>query len=311
MLGLDTDAARAVPGVVAVLTAADIPGGNQIGVIFPDQPLLVTDRVRMVGDRLALVAARTPEAAWAAARAVAPRLEPLPGVHDPVAALTPRAPTVHDSGNLVREFRVVRGDLEAERERAAVVVEAELRRRRPGPRLPRAPGLPRDPRGPRADHDRRLVPVPVLHPARGGAGARPAAGRGAGRAGPDRRRLRRQGGLPHRAGRMRRAARLAHRQAGAAAAIRASSTCRSPPSAMPRWCATAGAPTPTGACSSPRSTRCLTPAPTPGSRPWSPSAPTSPRSGPTTCPRSACSTQGRATPTTSSAAPSAASARPR
>ncbi len=124
VLGIDTGAARAVADVVAVLTAADVPGVNQVGVIFPDQPLLVGDRVRMVGDRLALVAARTPEAAWAGAHAVSARLDPLPAVHDPVAALAPESPRVHDGGNLVREFRVVRGDLAAERERAAVVVEA-------------------------------------------------------------------------------------------------------------------------------------------------------------------------------------------
>ncbi len=121
---LDTAPARAVDGVEAVLTAADVPGENTIGVIFPDQPLLVTDRVRMVGDRLALVAARTPEAAWAAARAVRVELEPLPAVHDPVAALEPGAPPVHEGGNLVHTFRVARGE---DPQDAPVVVEAEYR----------------------------------------------------------------------------------------------------------------------------------------------------------------------------------------
>jgi CO/xanthine dehydrogenase Mo-binding subunit len=119
---VDTAAARAVDGVETVLTAADIPGANLVGVIFPDQPLLVTDRVRMVGDRLALVAARTPEAAWQAARLVKTDLGPMPAVHDPVAALAPGAPLVHDGGNLLRTFQVVRGA--AGRRRADVVVEA-------------------------------------------------------------------------------------------------------------------------------------------------------------------------------------------
>ncbi len=125
--GLELAAARALDGVEAVLTAADIPGKNLVGVIFPDQPLLVEDRVRMVGDRLALVAARTPEAAWEAARLVQPRLEPLEGVHDPVAALRPGAASVHESGNLVRTFKVVRGDIARESARADVVVEAEYK----------------------------------------------------------------------------------------------------------------------------------------------------------------------------------------
>lgn len=122
---LDTTAAAAIPDVVAVLTARDVPGQNSIGVIFGDQPLLVTDRVRMVGDRLALVAARTPEAAWAAARAVRVELEPQPGVHDPVAALREGAPAVHEGGNLFRTFRVSKGTVDARRAKASVVVEAE------------------------------------------------------------------------------------------------------------------------------------------------------------------------------------------
>lgn len=122
---LDVRPAAAVPDVVAVLTAGDVPGQNSIGVIFGDQPLLVTDRVRMVGDRLALVAARTPEAAWTAARAVRMELEPLPGVHDPVAALAEGAPAVHDKGNLFHTFRVLRGKVYGRRAKAVAVVEAE------------------------------------------------------------------------------------------------------------------------------------------------------------------------------------------
>ena len=122
---LDLAVARAVDGVEAVITAAGIPGKNLVGVIFEDQPLLALERVRMVGERLALVAARTPEAAWAAARLVQADLEPLPAVHDPVQALAPDAPHVHDAGNLIRTFRVVRGD--TARARAGVVVEAEYR----------------------------------------------------------------------------------------------------------------------------------------------------------------------------------------
>ena len=122
---LDTRAALAVPDVVAVLTAADVPGQNSIGAVFGDQPLLVTDRVRMVGDRLALVAARTPEAAWIAARAVRADLEAIPGVHDPVAALDEGSPTVHDGGNLFRTLRVVKGKIDSRRSKASVIVEAE------------------------------------------------------------------------------------------------------------------------------------------------------------------------------------------
>ncbi len=125
ILSLDVAGARAAEGVEAVLTARDLPGPNRIGVIFPDQPLLAEGRVRMVGERLALVAAHTPEQAWAAARSVQAELDPLPGVYDPVAGLESGAPRVHESGNLVHTFHVRRG--RRDRRRADVVVEAEYR----------------------------------------------------------------------------------------------------------------------------------------------------------------------------------------
>jgi len=124
---VDLEAARAASDVEAVLGAADVVGENSIGVVFPDQQLLVTDRVRMVGDRLALVAARTPEAAWAAAALVGADVEELPGVHDPVAAVAADAPAVHEGGNLLRTFLVRRGAVRPAARRAAVVVEAEYR----------------------------------------------------------------------------------------------------------------------------------------------------------------------------------------
>ena len=57
---VDTTEAEEHGGVVAVMTAADLPGQNQVGVAKKDQPLLADKKVRWYGDRLALVAAETP-----------------------------------------------------------------------------------------------------------------------------------------------------------------------------------------------------------------------------------------------------------
>ena len=54
--GINVDAARELPGVHAVVTAADIPGDNHYGIVFRDQPVFCTDRVRYLGDALAAVA---------------------------------------------------------------------------------------------------------------------------------------------------------------------------------------------------------------------------------------------------------------
>ncbi len=106
--GIDVDAARAMPGVVAVFTAADltdvapIPGG--IGFPRPDggpapktdRPLLAADRVRFVGEPVAVVLSETLDAGKDAAEAVMVDYRELPLVTDAVAALKPELPKVWD-----------------------------------------------------------------------------------------------------------------------------------------------------------------------------------------------------------------------
>ncbi|NLO50286.1 MAG: xanthine dehydrogenase molybdopterin binding subunit [Bacteroidales bacterium] len=77
-----TQQARAAEGVVAVLTAADIPGLNQMGPVVPDEPCLATDQVSFFGQAVALIAARTEAAARKAASLVNIEYEPLPAITD-------------------------------------------------------------------------------------------------------------------------------------------------------------------------------------------------------------------------------------
>src|SRR5258708_20720659 len=77
ILSIDTSAAKRVPGVHAVLTGADI-GHVGLGRRLLDWPALATDRVRLVGDRVAAIAAETKEAADDAARRVEVTYEDLP-----------------------------------------------------------------------------------------------------------------------------------------------------------------------------------------------------------------------------------------
>jgi CO/xanthine dehydrogenase Mo-binding subunit len=135
--GIDTTRARGRPGVVAVLTAADVPR-NALWTDVPGQttavgPLrarlhvLAEDRVRHQGEPVALVAAETEEQARAAMEAVDVDYEPVPGVFDPESALAPGAPPVHEGGNLLAHWRVARGDVDAAFAGAATVVEGEYR----------------------------------------------------------------------------------------------------------------------------------------------------------------------------------------
>jgi len=106
---VDTSAALAIPGVAAVLVAADIPGKRTFGLNFDDQPVLASDLVRYQGEPVALVAATTPELARHAVRRIAVDWEPLGVLADMEAALRSDAPRLHDFGNVLRHIHLVHG----------------------------------------------------------------------------------------------------------------------------------------------------------------------------------------------------------
>ncbi len=110
LLSLDATGAAAMPGVVRVLTAIDVPGERRTGLIHQDWPLLVAmgEVTRYVGDVVALVVADTEERARAAAAALVVDWEVLPALTDPEAALTSDV-LVQEAGNLVQESRLQRG----------------------------------------------------------------------------------------------------------------------------------------------------------------------------------------------------------
>ncbi len=146
VLRVDTAEALAVPGVIAVFTAADVPV-NEYGLQTPDQPVLCgpgsskpdADRVRFVGDQVALVVAETERGAARARDLVHVEYEDLPVVADPRAALEPGAPQLHPyrvpsefhselngvEGNYICHHQIRKGDMAAGWAAADVVVESE------------------------------------------------------------------------------------------------------------------------------------------------------------------------------------------
>ena len=122
---LDVDAARALPGVVAVLTAADLPGERTHGVVIPDWPILIGigEDVRYVGDALAIVAAESREAALEAAVLIEAEIEPWEPITDPVQAHQPDARPIHPGGNLLKHIKVRKGDVLQGFAEADVVLE--------------------------------------------------------------------------------------------------------------------------------------------------------------------------------------------
>jgi xanthine dehydrogenase molybdenum-binding subunit len=110
---LDVSRARLLPGVAAVLTAEDVPGQNDHGLVIYDWPVLVGvgERVRYVGDAVAIVAAETRQIASQALDLIVAEYESLPVVSGPVQARQPDAPALHPGGNLLKHIKVRKGDM--------------------------------------------------------------------------------------------------------------------------------------------------------------------------------------------------------
>lgn len=127
ILSIDIGDALKVEGVEGIFTARDIPGRNLTGIITKDQPILAQDRVRFVGEAIALVAAKTVEASEEAAKRVKITYEDLPVVNNPEEALLPYVPSVHENGNLLLEFHVIKGDVQAGFKEADIIVEEDYK----------------------------------------------------------------------------------------------------------------------------------------------------------------------------------------
>jgi len=124
---VDTSRALQLTGVEAVLTAADVPGFNGFGIADPDQPVICGDKVRYMGDTVALVAATSERIAEEAAALVDVDYEVLPVVDDPIEALKPDAPKVHEKGNVCLHTLITKGDVEQGLREADLVIEHEYR----------------------------------------------------------------------------------------------------------------------------------------------------------------------------------------
>jgi CO/xanthine dehydrogenase Mo-binding subunit len=137
VLSIETAKAEAAPGVVAVYTAKDVPV-NEYGLQWQDQPVLCgpgsskpgTDVVRFVGDQIAAVVAQTEAQAAAAVKLIQAEYQDLPVVTDPVEAMKPDSPRVHEhigDSNICVHYKIRKGNAAEGFAKADVIVEAEYR----------------------------------------------------------------------------------------------------------------------------------------------------------------------------------------
>lgn len=113
ILSIDTAAAQNAPGVLRVLTHADIPSLNSFGLITADQPVLCHDRVRFSGDAVALVVAESEQEAREACQLIHVDYEDLSAILEAREALTPDAPRIGQNGNLCHQVDLGFGNVDA------------------------------------------------------------------------------------------------------------------------------------------------------------------------------------------------------
>jgi len=110
IVSVDISRALTIAGVSCVITAEDVPGKATYGLIESDQPVFARDVVRYMGEPIAAVAADHPETCRMALAAIDVVYEILPPLSDPEQCLDPATPPIHESGNVFRHQRIVRGD---------------------------------------------------------------------------------------------------------------------------------------------------------------------------------------------------------
>ena len=174
IVGIDTSAAAALPGVVAVVTGDDVvkalgPVPEQQVVLWnrwkeavphsfksPRQPILAVDKVRHVGEAIAVVVARDRYTAADAVALVRADLDPLAVVTDVEMAMAAGAPLVHEEfgTNVISEYRIGKGDVEAAFRRAPRTLRRRFHHHR-------YTGAPMECRGVLADWDTRTQSLTV------------------------------------------------------------------------------------------------------------------------------------------------------
>ena len=128
VLDIDASAALALPGVLAVLTADDVPN-NKVGHIQQDWDVMIAkgDVTRCVGDAICLVVAETEDILKEAKKLVKIDYEPLEPVRNIQEAMAPDAPKLHPNGNLCQSRHVTRGDAKAALAKSKYVVTQSYR----------------------------------------------------------------------------------------------------------------------------------------------------------------------------------------
>jgi len=126
---IDISKAQKLPGVVKIITTADIPKVKNFGLIIKDQPVLVGigQKMRYMGDALAIVIAESKEIASQAVKLIEVEVEELEVISEPLRAMEKDAPPIHQDGNILATHYLEKGDIKKGFAQADIVVENQYR----------------------------------------------------------------------------------------------------------------------------------------------------------------------------------------
>jgi len=126
---LDVEKARKLPGIVKIITASDIPQVKNFGLIIKDQPVLIGigQKMRFMGDALAIVIAETKETASQAVKLIEVEVEELEVISNPLRAMEKDAPLIHQDSNILATHYLEKGDIKKGFAQADVIVENEYK----------------------------------------------------------------------------------------------------------------------------------------------------------------------------------------
>jgi len=126
---LNIEKAKKLPGVVKIITAADIPQVKNFGLIIKDQPVLIGigEKMRYMGDALAIVIAEDREVASKAVKLIEADIEKLEIISNPLRAMEKNAPLIHKDGNVLSTHFLEKGDVKQGFSSADLIEENEYR----------------------------------------------------------------------------------------------------------------------------------------------------------------------------------------
>jgi len=126
---LDIEKAKKIPGVVKIITAADVPQVKNFGLIIKDQPVLIGigQKMRYMGDALAIVIAENKEVASKASKLIKAEVEKLEVISNPFRAMEDDAPLIHKGGNILSTHFLEKGDIKKGFSEANIIEENEYK----------------------------------------------------------------------------------------------------------------------------------------------------------------------------------------